>query len=109
MKIVQRVYSENSPTSRIMENEVLFTNIPKSTLHQKQGKIALAQISNINRQHITNKNRNRLYRLNFLYRLAYISLPAGAADKTPKRDSKDVHSSQHLGVFITFPTGCGVT
>ncbi|GBL81741.1 hypothetical protein AVEN_93512-1 [Araneus ventricosus] len=33
-KLVPWVYGENRPTSRIMENGVLFTNIPENTKHR---------------------------------------------------------------------------
>ncbi|GBM49977.1 hypothetical protein AVEN_34941-1 [Araneus ventricosus] len=34
--MVRRVYGENISTSRIMENDSLFTNIPENTKHRKQ-------------------------------------------------------------------------
>ncbi|GBM32444.1 hypothetical protein AVEN_136024-1 [Araneus ventricosus] len=57
-KIVRWVYDENSPTSRIMENDVLFTNIQERRNTGKSNNTALAQFSNTSKQQITNNNSN---------------------------------------------------
>ncbi|GBL76105.1 hypothetical protein AVEN_234403-1 [Araneus ventricosus] len=58
-----RVYGENSPTNRIMENDALFTNIQERRNTGNRINTALAQFSNTNKQQITNNNSNSDQRL----------------------------------------------
>ncbi|GBM74732.1 hypothetical protein AVEN_50313-1 [Araneus ventricosus] len=60
-KIVLCVYGENSPASRITEKNALFTNTLKNTNTGHRKNTELAQISDKNRQHFTNKNSNSTF------------------------------------------------
>ncbi|GBN32421.1 hypothetical protein AVEN_169515-1 [Araneus ventricosus] len=78
-KIVLWVYGGNSPTLRIMEDEVLFTNMQEKHVAQVTGTITRVQISNTNRQQFTNNDSNSTFNSAQL-----TGFPARTADKTPK-------------------------
>ncbi|GBM23548.1 hypothetical protein AVEN_196630-1 [Araneus ventricosus] len=59
-KIALWLHAESSPTSRLTENNTLFSNIPEKKA-QVTVKTALAQISNTNRQQFTDCNSNSTF------------------------------------------------
>ncbi|GBM25623.1 hypothetical protein AVEN_82742-1 [Araneus ventricosus] len=106
------VYGENSPTSRITENETLFLNNYGKHETQVTVKTTLAQISSTIRYQITNNNINttndssqrltadQLAKQTSLARERFFEL---------RRHSKTIVPSQQLRIFIPFLTGCDVT
>ncbi|GBM65862.1 hypothetical protein AVEN_248044-1 [Araneus ventricosus] len=52
------MYGENTPTSRIMEKDALFTNIQERPNTFNRKNTTLAQISNTSKRQITNDNSN---------------------------------------------------
>ncbi|GBM85402.1 hypothetical protein AVEN_209025-1 [Araneus ventricosus] len=82
------VYSEKSPTSRITEDDAVFSNIPENTSTGYRKNTVLAHIDRANGQQITDRNSNS----------TNIRLLACTADKTPKRDSKDVRTPKAIPV-----------
>ncbi|GBM57391.1 hypothetical protein AVEN_59875-1 [Araneus ventricosus] len=105
------MYVENSPTSRIMENDALFSNIPENTKHRKEENTALAQINNTSRQKITNNNSNRTN--NSAQSLTAEQLAKRRILHRDSSNSEDVQRRlSHLSnsrIFIPFLTGCDVT
>ncbi|GBL68332.1 hypothetical protein AVEN_121943-1, partial [Araneus ventricosus] len=90
-KIVRCVHVENSPTSRITEKRRFILEYSGKHEVQVTGKTALAQISNPNRQQITNKNSNSVF--NTARRIT-----ARTADNTSKRDFKSVRTPKLIAV-----------
>ncbi|GBL79586.1 hypothetical protein AVEN_18153-1 [Araneus ventricosus] len=78
-RIVLWVYSGNSPTRRIMENEGLFTNMQEKHVTHVTGTIPLIQISSTNRQQFFSNNSNSTFNST-----QFTGFPARTADKIPK-------------------------
>ncbi|GBL68379.1 hypothetical protein AVEN_153167-1 [Araneus ventricosus] len=72
-KIVRYVHSENSPASKLTENNSLFSNIPEN-------------------------RRNSAY-TNSQHKETFNSLPDRSADNTPKKDSKGVRTQKMIAVY----------
>ncbi|GBM09751.1 hypothetical protein AVEN_101798-1 [Araneus ventricosus] len=100
-KLTQWVYGENSPTSRIMENDALFHEYSRKYEAQVERKTVLVQISSTSRQKVTNNNRNSTN--NRAQRLAAEQL----ALRTRFQRDYSRHSS--APVFIVFPKERNIT
>ncbi|GBL83619.1 hypothetical protein AVEN_196442-1 [Araneus ventricosus] len=94
---------KNNSTSKLMENEALFTNVPENKKHRKQEKQLLYKLETKTDSKSVIITVTSVSITLGAYQLT--SSHCGQDSKEIQRHSKDTETSQHLRVFIPFPTG----